>query len=81
MVNAQVVRLGAGLSARTSTGEVVSVGATDTVAVLLHGLDLAVRPGGRLAVVGPSGAGKSTLGRLLAGVHGPRSGCAPRSAS
>ena len=39
---------------------------------VLHGLDLAVRPGERLAVVGPSGAGKSTLGRLLAGVHGPR---------
>ena len=41
---------------------------------VLHGLDLAVRPGERLAVVGPSGAGKSTLGRLLAGVHGPRAG-------
>jgi ABC-type multidrug transport system fused ATPase/permease subunit len=41
---------------------------------VLHGLDLDVRPGERLAVVGPSGAGKSTLGRLLAGVHGPRSG-------
>ena len=41
---------------------------------VLHGLDLAVRQGERLAVVGPSGAGKSTLGRLLAGVHGPRTG-------
>jgi ABC-type multidrug transport system fused ATPase/permease subunit len=41
---------------------------------VLHGLHLDVRPGERLAVVGPSGAGKSTLGRLLAGVHGPRSG-------
>ena len=41
---------------------------------VLHGLDLVVRPGERLAVVGPSGAGKSTLGRLLAGVHGPRTG-------
>ena len=41
---------------------------------VLHGLDLQVRPGERLAVVGPSGAGKSTLGRLLAGVHGPRTG-------
>ena len=41
---------------------------------VLHGVDLTVRPGERLAVVGPSGAGKSTLGRLLAGIHGPRSG-------
>jgi ABC-type multidrug transport system fused ATPase/permease subunit len=41
---------------------------------VLHGLDLSVRTGERLAVVGPSGAGKSTLGRLLAGVHGPRTG-------
>ncbi|MGV9329152.1 ABC transporter ATP-binding protein [Streptosporangium sandarakinum] len=41
---------------------------------VLHGIDLVVRPGERLAMVGPSGAGKSTLGRLLAGVHGPRDG-------
>jgi ABC-type multidrug transport system fused ATPase/permease subunit len=41
---------------------------------VLHGLDLRVRPGERLAVVGPSGAGKSTLGRLLAGIHPPRTG-------
>ncbi|WP_440068405.1 ABC transporter ATP-binding protein [Streptosporangium sp. OZ121] len=41
---------------------------------VLHGIDLTVRPGERLAMVGPSGAGKSTLGRLLAGVHGPRTG-------
>jgi ABC-type multidrug transport system fused ATPase/permease subunit len=41
---------------------------------VLHGIDLAVVPGERLAVVGPSGAGKSTIGRLLAGIHGPRTG-------
>ncbi len=41
---------------------------------VLSGLDLAVRPGERLAVVGPSGAGKSTLTRLLAGVNGPDRG-------
>jgi ABC-type multidrug transport system fused ATPase/permease subunit len=41
---------------------------------VLHGVTLALAPGERLAVVGPSGAGKSTLGRLLAGVHGPRTG-------
>ena len=41
---------------------------------VLHGMSLDLRPGERLAVVGPSGAGKSTLGRLLAGIHPPRTG-------
>jgi ABC-type multidrug transport system fused ATPase/permease subunit len=41
---------------------------------VLHGIDLQIEPGERLAMVGPSGAGKSTLGRLLAGVHAPRTG-------
>ncbi|MGW0804315.1 ABC transporter ATP-binding protein [Nonomuraea sp. NPDC002799] len=41
---------------------------------VLHGVSLTVQPGERLAMVGPSGAGKSTLGRLLAGIHGPRTG-------
>ncbi len=41
---------------------------------VLHGVDLDVRTGERLAMVGPSGAGKSTLGRLLAGIHGPSEG-------
>ena len=41
---------------------------------VLHGIDLVVAPGERLALVGPSGAGKSTLGRLLAGIYAPRTG-------
>ncbi|MEV5568502.1 ABC transporter ATP-binding protein [Spirillospora sp. NPDC052269] len=41
---------------------------------VLHGVDLALRPGERLAMVGPSGAGKSTLGRLVAGIDAPGSG-------
>ncbi|WP_436523899.1 ABC transporter ATP-binding protein [Actinoplanes sp. HUAS TT8] len=41
---------------------------------VLHGVDLTLRSGERLAVVGPSGAGKSTLGRLLAGIHRPTEG-------
>jgi ABC-type multidrug transport system fused ATPase/permease subunit len=41
---------------------------------VLHGVNLTLEPGERLAIVGPSGAGKSTLGRLLAGVHEPTGG-------
>ncbi|MBA2696801.1 MAG: ABC transporter ATP-binding protein [Actinobacteria bacterium] len=43
---------------------------------VLHGIDLRLRHGERLAVVGPSGSGKSTLGRLLAGIHAPTAGSA-----
>ena len=41
---------------------------------VLHGVDLDLRDGERLAIVGPSGSGKSTLGRLLSGINGPRTG-------
>lgn len=41
---------------------------------VLHGVDLRVGPGERVAVVGSSGAGKSTLAALVAGVHAPWSG-------
>jgi ABC-type multidrug transport system fused ATPase/permease subunit len=41
---------------------------------VLHGVDLTIEPGERVAMVGPSGAGKSTLGRLVAGIHPPRTG-------
>ncbi|MEV7500146.1 ABC transporter ATP-binding protein [Streptomyces sp. NPDC093018] len=48
--------------------------AYDHGAEVLHGVDLAVRPGERLALVGPSGAGKTTLSRLLAGIDRPGTG-------
>jgi ABC-type multidrug transport system fused ATPase/permease subunit len=41
---------------------------------VLHGVDLVLRTGERLAIVGPSGSGKSTLGRLLSGINAPRTG-------
>src|SRR5690606_6652248 len=41
---------------------------------VLHGIDLDLRVGERLAIVGPSGAGKSTFGRMLAGIHPPSGG-------
>ena len=41
---------------------------------VLHGVDVTLRPGERLAIVGPSGSGKSTLGRLVAGINRPRTG-------
>lgn len=41
---------------------------------VLHGIDLDLQVGERLAIVGPSGAGKSTFGRMLAGVHPPTGG-------
>ena len=41
---------------------------------VLHGIDLDLGVGERLAIVGPSGSGKSTLGRLLGGINAPRTG-------
>lgn len=41
---------------------------------VLHGIDLAVRTGERIAIVGQTGSGKSTLARLLSGVYHPRAG-------
>ena len=41
---------------------------------VLHGVDLVVEPGERVAVVGASGAGKSTVAAIAAGLASPTSG-------
>ncbi|MFB6835812.1 ATP-binding cassette domain-containing protein [Streptomyces sp. NPDC056361] len=43
-------------------------------APVLHGVDLAVRPGEVLVLLGPNGAGKSTLCRVAAGLLRPTGG-------
>ncbi|MEU5312651.1 ABC transporter ATP-binding protein [Streptomyces sp. NPDC021562] len=47
--------------------------------VAVHGADLEIRAGDRLAVVGPSGSGKSSLLHLLAGLEQPTSGTVSRA--
>jgi ATP-binding cassette subfamily B protein len=40
----------------------------------LHGINLTIHPGQRVALVGPSGAGKTTMGNLLLRFHDPTEG-------
>jgi putative ABC transport system ATP-binding protein len=49
--------------------------------VAVHGADLEIGSGDRLAVVGPSGSGKSSLLHLLAGLEQPTSGTVTRAES
>jgi ABC-type bacteriocin/lantibiotic exporter with double-glycine peptidase domain len=42
--------------------------------VVLHDINVAIRPGQRAAIVGRSGAGKTTLGLLLLGLYLPTTG-------
>ncbi|GHJ41550.1 ABC transporter ATP-binding protein [Streptomyces sp. TS71-3] len=74
---AQVSRAPAGTSRAPADDRIEVTGARygyDGGGDVLHGIDLTVREGERLAIVGPCGAGKSTLSRLLAGIDAPRTG-------
>ncbi len=52
----------------------LTFGRDSTAVVAVHGTDLSIRAGDRLAIVGPSGSGKSSLLHLLAGLERPTSG-------
>ena len=52
----------------------VGFGYPGTGRAVLEGVDLAVEPGGRVALVGPSGSGKTTLARLLVRFADPQAG-------
>ncbi|WP_320669341.1 ABC transporter ATP-binding protein [Patulibacter defluvii] len=41
---------------------------------VLHGIDLRVADGHRVALIGTTGAGKTTLAKLIAGIHRPTDG-------
>ncbi|MFE9922719.1 ABC transporter ATP-binding protein [Streptomyces sp. NPDC005774] len=52
----------------------LTFGRGPTAVVAVHGANLSITPGDRLAIVGPSGSGKSSLLHLLAGLERPTSG-------
>src|SRR5437868_7268509 len=49
--------------------ELVGIRAGYGAIEVLHGVDLALRPGSLLALLGPNGGGKSTTMRVCAGLH------------
>ncbi|MFH9658615.1 ABC transporter ATP-binding protein [Streptomyces sp. NPDC017248] len=65
----------------TCTDAALTFGRGPQAVVAVHGADLEIEVGGRLAVAGPSGSGKSSLLHLLAGLEQPTSGTVTRAAS
>ncbi len=65
---------GAGDSDLSDNDLVLADVVEDAPIEVLHGVDLAVRPGTTVAVVGPTGSGKSTLASLLVRLVDPASG-------
>ena len=60
--------------ASSSLVRFVDVGFATSGSVILHRVDLTIRPGDVIGVTGPNGAGKTTLLRLLATLHRPTAG-------
>ncbi|MGW1807382.1 ABC transporter ATP-binding protein [Streptomyces sp. NPDC002078] len=63
------------------TDAALTFGRGTQAVVAVHGANLEIGSGDRLAVVGPSGSGKSSLLHLLAGLEQPTSGTVTRAAS
>jgi ATP-binding cassette, subfamily C, bacterial LapB len=66
-------RIQGGLSLRQASFAYPATG-TDLAPDVLHGVNLQVRAGDRIAVLGRIGSGKSTILRLLAGLYQPTQG-------
>ncbi|MEN6392468.1 MAG: ATP-binding cassette domain-containing protein [Anaerolineaceae bacterium] len=65
------------MSLITATGLGKSYGSAD----IFSGIDLAIPPRGRIAIVGPNGIGKTTLIRILVGAEEPSEGHIRRAKS
>ncbi|MFD7875167.1 ABC transporter ATP-binding protein [Streptomyces sp. NPDC059766] len=63
----------------TCTDTALTFGRDAQAVVAVHGANLTIRPGDRLAVVGSSGSGKSSLLHLIAGLEQATSGTVTRA--
>ncbi|MFE2580102.1 ATP-binding cassette domain-containing protein [Streptomyces sp. NPDC059378] len=64
----------------TCTDTALTFGRDAQAVVAVHGTNLTIRPGDRLAVVGSSGSGKSSLLHLIAGLEQATTGTVTRAA-
>ncbi|MER5599449.1 ATP-binding cassette domain-containing protein [Streptomyces sp. NPDC002265] len=64
----------------TCTDTALTFGRDAQAVVAVHGANLTIRPGDRLAVVGSSGSGKSSLLHLIAGLEQATTGTVTRAA-
>ncbi|MET7987680.1 ATP-binding cassette domain-containing protein [Streptomyces sp. NPDC005281] len=64
----------------TCAGTALTFGRDARAVVAVHGANLTIRPGDRLAIVGSSGSGKTSLLHLIAGLERPTTGTVTRAA-